>query len=471
MKKFRLALLFIFLIPCLFLFGACSQQSKIVFVTNIEQTSTVGSTTTYTITFSNGKKSLLTVENGKNGEDLTLESIKEYCTANGLIFEDFLAQYLSFTYENSDLKTATNKALQSAVSVYSVFNTPYQYSIGCGAGVIYKMDDTVSYIITNYHVVYYNESLSSNNIAQDIRLFQYGTDRYIKTTDGFHNGYYSSYSFGEDAVKCEYIGGSMTYDIAILKVKTSDLTKNNPNACAVEVSDNYSVMDQAIAIGNPEGDGIAVTSGVVSVESESLYMKGADEATYIDFRVMRIDTAVNGGNSGGGLFNQHGKLIGIVNAKIVDYEIDNIAYALPIDNVTKVADNIIYYNSKTNSASPVKKVYLGIDYDIVNCHEVYNPSTHEIKLYDDLKITAVSPTSPAYEYLLVGDIITSCLIERVDGSEEPYDFRRAYQFADILLTLREGDKILIKGERKNTETSLCTITITSSLLSDPDLRL
>ena len=60
-----------------------------------------------------------------------------------------------------------------------------------------------------------------------------------------------------------------------------------------------------------------------------------------EMRVIRVDTAVNPGNSGGGLFNSKGELIGIVNAKIISSDVENIGYAIPSSVAINVADNII----------------------------------------------------------------------------------------------------------------------------------
>lgn len=77
------------------------------------------------------------------------------------------------------------------------------------------------------------------------------------------------------------------------------------------------VGDSVIAIGNPNAGGIAVTQGILSMESEYITMTAADNVSTVQIRVMRVDAAINGGNSGGGLFNDSGELIGIVNAKVV----------------------------------------------------------------------------------------------------------------------------------------------------------
>ena len=69
-------------------------------------------------------------------------------------------------------------------------------------------------------------------------------------------------------------------------------------------------------------------------------MTAANGRTEASFRVMRVDTAVNWGNIGGGLFDSDGNLIGIVNAKIVDESVENIGYAIPYNIAVSIAENI-----------------------------------------------------------------------------------------------------------------------------------
>jgi serine protease Do len=104
------------------------------------------------------------------------------------------------------------------------------------------------------------------------------------------------------------------------------------------------VLDTVIAIGNAEGEGFSATKGVVSVNSEQLTLDGPDQRTDITVRVIRIDAAINKGNSGGGLFDEQGRLIGIVNAKKTGDKVDNIAYAIPINLAKALADNVIYHS-------------------------------------------------------------------------------------------------------------------------------
>jgi hypothetical protein len=102
----------------------------------------------------------------------------------------------------------------------------------------------------------------------------------------------------ENAIKATYVGGSLYYDIAVLHIKESEMLMSS-NACAVDVadSDNIVVGDSAIAIGNAQGLGISSTAGIVSVDSEYITMTAADGKNEVSFRVMRVDTAINSGNS------------------------------------------------------------------------------------------------------------------------------------------------------------------------------
>ena len=126
----------------------------------------------------------------------------------------------------------------------------------------------------------------------------------------------------------------MNYDVAVLRIDKSDIVKTaaeKGTLCAVSFgdSDNVAVGQTAIAIGNPEAEGISVSSGIISVTSEDITMTAVDESSTVTMRVIRTDTAINSGNSGGGLFDTQGKLIGIVNAKMKTEKAENIAYAIP----------------------------------------------------------------------------------------------------------------------------------------------
>ncbi len=146
------------------------------------------------------------------------------------------------------------------------------------------------------------------------------------------------------------MGGTITCDLAVIRAKTQDVFNINPNVTEITFADSYTVGETAIAIGNSENEGISVTKGIVSVDNE--YINYAIDNNIRSYRSMRIDTAIYGGNSGGGLFNKKGELIGITNAG--DGTDQNINYAIPLNIVRPVIENIMF--NKT-----LKTLALGVE--------------------------------------------------------------------------------------------------------------
>lgn len=235
------------------------------------------------------------------------------------------AQDLSGIAVTSDTAVATQTAIQSSVSVYTVFNkevtvynprptTVTQDVTAAGAGVIYKIQGDDVYIITNYHMVYDQESTAADKLAHTYYVYLYGHEE------------------NQDALDASLVGGSMDKDIAILKVTFEDV----PDCIvAAGISNKIILGERVIAIGNPMSQGIAVTSGVVSVISETITMEALNSTNfakrYVDLTVIRTDAAINGGNSGGGLFNIEGKLVGIVVAKTIENGIEGMGYVIPVN--------------------------------------------------------------------------------------------------------------------------------------------
>ena len=346
------------------------------------------------------------------------------------------------------------KALLSSVSVRCVFKTTLfgtSYQPGAigsrekssaGSGVIYKLDKNVgdAYVITNYHVVYHSQSNTENHISDDISIFLYGQE-------------------GEEyAIPATYVGGSMNYDIAILKIDGSRiLAESNAMAVTFADSDEVSVLDRAVAIGNPENLGISATLGHINVESEYISMEGADGVTTIKIRVMRIDTAVNSGNSGGGLFNSQGELIGIVNAKLDNT--DNMSYAIPSNFVKCVADNIIYYCDGTDLES-VYRCYLGITVTSNKLYTVYDEELGVVHKREEVSVVTIEKGGLAYGVIAEGDIINSITVDGVK-----YDVNRMYVVTDSMLSARVGSTVTVNVTRGG-ETLDLSITITEKSLTE-----
>ena len=255
------------------------------------------------------------------------------------------------------------------------------------------------------------------------------------------------------------MGGSIYYDIAVLRVEDSELLKDT-NVSQIEISDSDKVVvgDSAIAIGNAKGYGISVSSGIVSVDSEYITMTAADNRTEVSFRVMRVDAPVNSGNSGGGLFDGQGKLIGIVNAKIVDEGVENIGYAIPSNVAVSIANNIINYCYGTDTER-VQRALIGITVNATDSKAVYDSQNGRIGIHETVSVYEVSKGSLADGVLQKGDVLLSATV-----NGEKTDITRQHHVIDMMLDIRVGDVVALEILRGN-EKSTVQITITENCLT------
>lgn len=397
--------------------------------------------------------------NGKNGIDgkdnnLTVDDYYKEAVANGYDGTklEFIQEFLNVEYVPDDKYTVAKNLLSSVsivcgfqVTTYNIIGNPfvgysYDYdnpivntNYGMGSGVFYDIDKTTGsgYVITNYHVVY--NAGADKKISEDISVYLYGGE------------------MSGQEIKATYVGGSMTYDIAVLKIENNEILKKS-SVTAVTFADSNDIVvgQKAIAIGNAEGAGISATSGVISVDSENIEMLGADEKTTIRFRVMRVDCAVNSGNSGGGLFDSEGKLIGIVNAKIMTEEVENIGYALPANIVRYVADNII------EGGGVVKKCQLGVTVVTNQSKAVFNEEKGIVEIIENVVVyenesenVKIAENALVYGKLKSGDVLKSVKVDK-DGDgeiEKIYEITRSFILVDVMLTMRVGDKLTITIER------------------------
>ncbi len=337
------------------------------------------------------------------------------------------------------------KAVLSAVSIVTTFESSYGRASGSvGSGVIYKLDKEKgdAYIITNFHVVYNRYATTADHISDDISLYLYGME------------------LEPYKIKAAYIGGSLTQDLALLKVEGSEVIKNSyARAADIGSSDNISVMDGVIVVGNPEGYGLSVTTGIVSVDSETLEMTGADNQTALSLRVIRIDAAVNEGNSGGGLFDDSGNLIGIVNAKRTGSDTDNIAYAIPISYAAGFAENIRYYCDGEENRT-VKKCLLGVTVTNAVAGVIPDKDSGTLIKADIVEVSELAETSLLLGQLEVGDRLTAIT---VDGSRK--EISRVHHLIDHVLLAREGSRITIDGTRSGVPFTV-TIEVPASAIVD-----
>lgn len=127
------------------------------------------------------------------------------------------------------------------------------------------------------------------------------------------------------------VGTDSRSDLAVLKIDATGLT------CAtLGDSDMLTVGEDVIAIGNPLGElrGTA-TSGIVSALSREVTVEN------VAMSLIQTDAAISPGNSGGGLFNSSGSLIGIVNAKASSEDAEGLGFAIPVSSVKTIISNLI----------------------------------------------------------------------------------------------------------------------------------
>ena len=395
----------------------------------------------YIVYYSDGTMSTL----AGGGSEITIDELYErYKEEYGDIsYEEFLQKYLTVDV-GADNASVINGLLRSSVVVYSEFtvsDTRFgQVSRGIevseGSGVIYRIDDDYTYIITNYHVVYNaaaNTDNGDSNIARALHCYLYGSEGGYSFTKRYDAQGYPIVEYGSGALACEYVGGSATADLVLLRVKTEELRRINAGAVAVQFAEDYRVGKTAIVIGNAEGLGTSVTEGIVSVDRENVSLSDVDGVTRT-YQLMRVDAAAYGGNSGGGVFDAEGKLIGILNSG--SREAQNINFAIPVETVAGVTENIYYYATDgDDSTEGVYKVTLGVTVQYDNSRYEYDASTGYGSIRETITVQGVTGGSLADEMgLQAGDVLQSVTI---DG--KTYSIDRQYDLDDALYRLQPGE--------------------------------
>ena len=482
-KIFCVILCFAILFPIGLSFSGCSADSDEAYILSIKKSDIESNDNTdvYIIQYSDGTSSTFTVSNGKDGEDgasgkdgkdgaISIEEVydkyNEYLESNGeepISYSEFLKLYLK---ADIDYSVVINSTLNTSLKLYSEFietktvtnswgiatGTTTSRAIYGGSGVIYKIEQDYTYILTNYHVVYSEYSNSDNKISYKIGGYMYGSEGSAKykmsgnqyVTDNYGN----QYDYEEGYIEFEYVGGSLEYDIAILKTETTNITSKNQNAKAIEFADGYNVGEMCFAIGNSEGYGLSATQGIVSVDSEYIEITIGGKDIY--YRLLRMDTAIYHGNSGGGLFNKNGKLIGITNAG--NNNDQNINYSIPVNIVKSVTENLMSNYDGTNP-SKVKKIKLGIKTGVIDSSYALNSETGFSEIVEKITVKEFTDDNVIGKTSLglnVDDVLTKFYIKK-SGETEYTEYKLKRNFSlELLIDVRAGDCIKIQYNRGGT---------------------
>ncbi|MCD8286237.1 MAG: S1C family serine protease [Clostridia bacterium] len=404
------------------------------------------------------------------------------------------------------IEIASQRSVLSSVSILSF--VPYLYepygrdsyfsssvlmdAVFSGSGVIVDLNNSSgdAYVLTNCHVVYDDSSnvydsdygcmtSAFSPVATKVYLYLYGQDvegtnyTLVYSTDSYGGYTYYNYTCSDDGayrIPATIVSVSVQYDIALLKVSGSTVLKNS-NAIAATFADDDEVYagESAYAVGNPLGYGTTVTTGVVSQDSYNTYLN-VRSSVYTQYREIKTDAAVNGGNSGGGFYNSRGELIGIVNSKLEDSDIDNVAYALAGSYVKRLWPLMRDTSSGTVSTEDgmgLKRPYLKGAYtddteysSLYGSYFQYGQDTgydisYSFSYTDSQGRTRIKETVAANTTsygLQVGDVITHLTITDTNGKTvEDLDITRKYMLDDALLSYRDGYTVTLTYTRNGNE--------------------
>ena len=238
----------------------------------------------------------------------------------------------------TDVSEVVSNVMPSIVSITSKtlinsgyygpgFNNNSQYVEGAGSGIIISNSNSEILILTNNHVIDDSEELT------------------VKFIDD---------SEADATVK----GVSVSKDIAVISVKVKNLKSDTLSKIKVATlgsSDELKVGNGIIAIGNALGYGQSVTTGVVSALNREV------ESDSYKNKMIQIDAAINGGNSGGALLNSKGEVVGINSAKYSSSgssssaSIEGMGFAIPISDVKNIITDLM------NGDSSNSDITLGIE--------------------------------------------------------------------------------------------------------------
>ena len=201
------------------------------------------------------------------------------------------------------------------------------------------------YIITNYHVI---EGATTLTVIMD----------------------------NEEEYAATVVGYDSSNDFALIKINATGLTP-----VKLGDSDDLIVGDQVCAIGNPLGEMTnSLTVGYISVKDRDVTIDNSV------INMLQTDTAINPGNSGGPLFNMKGEVIGITTAKSTGNAVESIGFAIPIDDVKGMIQELL---EKGYISQPYMGVIITNEWDGVGVY-----------------VSSVEPDSPAFAAgLKKGDLI------------------------------------------------------------------
>lgn len=280
---------------------------------------------------------------------------------------------------------------------------------GYASGIVFTED---GYILTNAHVVD-------------------GADRLEVIVNDYDD------SDKTHAYEGEVIGSDKSTDIAVIKISRPEPF----HTARIGDSDTLRVGQTVCAIGNPGVNGSVMfthtmTQGIISGLNRISLSTGYS-TSYI-----QTDTAINSGNSGGALFDMYGNVIGVVNKKIVFDTVENIGFAITINEAKPVMEDLLTFGYV--KSRPV----LGIT--TVELNE-YRAQVYGTKLSKGLMVTEIRKEAAVSKSgLRLSDIIT-----KINGK----NVETVTDVQGIIKNMKAGDKITATVAREKEDGTLESVDI------------
>ncbi|MFC7879912.1 S1C family serine protease [Isoptericola sp. NPDC057391] len=277
------------------------------------------------------------------------------------------------TSDNPNWEAVTTAVAPSVVAI----QVQSQSGGAEGSGVIY---DDQGHIVTNNHVV----SGAQNDTVQ------------VTLSDG-------------RLYEATIVGTDPTTDLAVVKLKNPP---DDLKPASFGSSDDVTVGDAVLAVGNPLGLANTATTGIVSAIDRPVSASGEDGSTQVVTNAIQIDAAINPGNSGGPLFNAQGQVIGITSSIATmssgmsgeQSGSIGLGFAIPVNLATNIADQLI-------ADGTAEHAFLGVTMQDAT-------ATADGVTRRGAEVVEVSSGSPAAEAgLQAGDVIVAIDDDAVNGAE------------------------------------------------------
>lgn len=205
---------------------------------------------------------------------------------------------------DGSLSAAVEKAYDAVMMIRNYKNEQIQST---GSGFIYKVDDNYGYVLTNHHVI---------DGATKVTL--------IRSDD--------------KEIEGVVLGSDEYLDLAVVKINKDDVI----DKVIISTSDDSKIGDTVFTIGSPLGYEYrgTVTDGILSGKDRMVTVSISGNSEDFVMKVLQTNAAVNPGNSGGPLLNAKGEVIGIISLKLVQTEVENMGFAIPIEYAMSHIENL-----------------------------------------------------------------------------------------------------------------------------------